>query len=540
MSKLNTPEDALPLLAYKIAPRQFDISYRFSNISLRDQIVRAQMLVRTLLETGLVRAKADGERGDFQLLICGAGAAGLAAAKEADAHNISFVLVEKGRSVPGGVLRSKATRYVSTAMYEWPHPNHNQHVYPLSDPKLLGVDGPPCPTLTLPFDEPVLIQDFGDEMKSVLRSDIRKWKKNSTEFRNGNFPVKHSLLVARAEISGQSKQDLKKMLDGKVSVHGVPLRDQSLPDIFLESLSGATIPNPIRFKYVIYAVGFAQEAKTYAGDKKPYKGFKYTPFWRPDRVFESKLGFTATPKVGILGSGDGALQDALRCLVKKDWQHPLDIWNGLMLCDQNGQSCLQDSPHVHEAMAKVAAVDGYTTNGAIWSHQTHVFESLDKAFEDIIDDLIKLEGLKLQHAVDSMARDDVKNVTIVTQFGYFSKAYALNRFLVILFLKLLRNSNKKGIVKLEVISGKVIEFEKVGGNLQGAHIRIEQAPGDVTTRACDLVLIRGGLDKSYPPLQHVGLSGMDTGRAGLGRIPPPIRPIAIFKGEEISSDPKSS
>ncbi|WP_157764359.1 NAD(P)-binding protein [Burkholderia pseudomallei] len=124
MSKLNTPEDALPLLAYKIAPRQFDISYRFSNISLRDQIVRAQMLVRTLLETGLVRAKSDGERGDFQLLICGAGAAGLAAAKEADAHNISFVLVEKGRSVPGGVLRSKATRYVSTAMYEWPHPNH--------------------------------------------------------------------------------------------------------------------------------------------------------------------------------------------------------------------------------------------------------------------------------------------------------------------------------------------------------------------------------------------------------------------------------
>jgi len=28
----------MPLLAYKIAPRQFDLSYRFSNISLRDQI----------------------------------------------------------------------------------------------------------------------------------------------------------------------------------------------------------------------------------------------------------------------------------------------------------------------------------------------------------------------------------------------------------------------------------------------------------------------------------------------------------------------
>ncbi|WP_186095171.1 hypothetical protein [Burkholderia gladioli] len=57
MSKLDTPEDALPLLAYKIAPRQFDISYRFSNISLRDQIVRAQMLVICVRNPGPIRER---------------------------------------------------------------------------------------------------------------------------------------------------------------------------------------------------------------------------------------------------------------------------------------------------------------------------------------------------------------------------------------------------------------------------------------------------------------------------------------------------
>lgn len=529
MSTLDTPEDALPLLAYKIAPRQFDISYRFSNISLRDQIVRAQMLIRTLLDTGLVRARTDEPITNFQLLICGAGAAGLAAAKEADAHNISFVLVEKGRWVPGGVLRSKATRYVSTAMYEWPHPNHNQHDYPLSDPDLLGIDASPRPTLSLPFDAPMLIQAFGDKMESVLKSDIAKWKKNFADFRMGRLPVERKLLATEVEVSDQSKQDLRKMLDGKVSIHGVQLRGESLPDIHLKSLSGATIPNAFRFEYVIYAAGFAKEVETYAEKEKPYVGFQHTPFWEPDRVFESNLGFASPPHVGILGSGDGALQDALRCLVNKDFQHPLDIWNGLMQCGQNKRHRLRRSSHVREAMAKVAAADSYTTGGAIWNNQTHVFESLDKAFENIIDDLIKLEGAKLQRAVDSISRGDVKKVTIVTQYGYFAKAYALNRFLIILFRKLLATSKKPKTVELEILSGKVLEFQKVGANSRGACLKIEHPSSAVITATYDLVIIRGGLDKSDPPPQLVGLSGMDTGRAGLGRIPPPIRPIAIFQ-----------
>lgn len=533
MSKPRDYVDALPLLAYKIAPRQFDLSYRFSNISLRDQIVRAQTLVRTLVNTGLVSAKAKETRKEFQLLICGAGAAGLAVAKEAEALNISFVLVEKGTEAPGGVLCSDARRYVSTAMYEWPHPNHNQHCFPLSFPALLGEDENPLPALRLNFGKPLLIKDFGDGIKTALGTSIRDWQQNFAEFQSGK--KRRSLLITQASLSRKSKTALRAMLGRAVSIHAVSLRKEALPPIQLVSSSRTAISEEFQFRYVIYAVGFAMESPTYAEGEKPFDGFEHTPFWGKDRVFDEHLGFTKRPKVGILGSGDGALQDALRCLVNVKYEHPLDVWNALMECKQKGRPRLLMSSHVRQAMARVAAADGYTTGGAIWSQQTHVFKSLDEAFEVIIDDLLRREGPKLQHAVDSIIRDDVERVSIVTQHGYFSKAYALNRFLVLLFHKLLATSTKPGKVKFEMRSGTVTGFHKIGSNVRGARIEFEGGAPDMK---CDLVIIRGGLDRTKSPSQLVGLTGQDTGRAGLGRIPAPIRPVSIPRAPSASSASK--
>ena len=541
MSELNTPEDAMPLLAYKIAPRQFDLSYRFSNISLRDQIVRAQMLVRTLVETKLVEAaapEADTETRSrkFQLLICGAGAAGLAAAKEADAHNISFVLVERGRSVPGGVLGSKAMRYVSTSMYEWPHPNHREHDYPLSKPALLGDDVPPLPTLSLKFDTPVLIEKFGEELRNQLKLDIRHWRKNFAEYQATGFPTKRSLLATKAEIAEKSKIALKALLDGSESVHGVALSKTELPDIEIHARRDGTISNSFQFEYVIYAVGFSKESKTYNGKRGPYRGFKHTPFWKPDDIFDDKINFDSPPRVGILGSGDGALQDALRCLIKKEYQNPLDSWNGLMQYEQVDNVSLDDSVHIRAAMAKVAAADGYTTGGAIWHHESNLFRSLDNEFEKIVNDLIANEGAKIWHALKSMVRTDVKSVTLVRLHGYFSKAYALNRFFIILLRQFLKVYAVENSPTLEFIDGTVTEFGKLGPNFRGGRLAIESVAVGTTRREFDLVLIRGGLDRTDPPLQVVGLRDKDTGRVGLGRIPPPIRPVALAPKSALSSE----
>lgn len=531
MKTLSTPSDALPLLACKIAPRQFDLSYRFSSISLRDQIVRAQTLIRALLEQRLVTTRQATESesesesdNEFQLLIVGAGAAGLAAASEASTHGISFVLIEKEDDAPGGILRSSAARYVSTAMYEWPHPNHAEHEFPLTQPHLLGQDST-APSLPLSFTEPVKVKVFGEKIVDILKPSLKKWKVNYKRFSKGRKLFSRELFITSARLEGATKGKLQATLNAHVNIHGIPLNAVVLPEIALEDSSGLSIGRKFKFKYIVYAVGFGIETKNYADNKPPYQGYVHCSFWDVDSIPNLNLGFSQAPMVGILGSGDGAMQDALRCLVNPKFAHPLAIWNEILECHQGGKPRLKYSRHVDKALARVAAADVYTTAGAIWSHRTHVFESLDQVFKDIVSDLYKAEKSKLGKAIGSMLRRDIVGLTIVTRHSYFTKAYALNRFLVYLFYKVLQDFNPH---RFTIESGEVISFAPILGNQRGAVLKIKNPFGSLqSSHRCDLAIIRGGLDNATAPTQLVGLTGMDTGRAELGRIPSAIRPIGI-------------
>lgn len=512
------PEDALPLLACKVAPRQFDLSYRFSSISLRDQIVRAQTLIRTLFEQHLVIEKSDEKDGHFQLLIVGAGAAGLAAAAEASACGVSFVLIEKSENAPGGVLRSEAKRYVSTAMYEWPHPNHTQHKFPLSSPSLLG--DADSSSLELIIKKPLTVKAFGEVLTKALKSNLKKWTKNGKQYCKKQQLSSRELFFAKTSLTNQTKADLATTLPKEISIHGIPLNKTILPKVTLNIDSSEA--GPFNFEYIIYAVGFGTETTKYAEDKVPYKGYEHVSFWEKDSISENNLGFSEPPNVGILGSGDGALQDALRCLVKPKWPHPLAIWNEILAHQQKGKPRLKYSRHIDKALAKVAAADGYTTGGAIWTPKKHIFKSLDQAFKNIVSGLVKKDKAKLRRAVLSMLRKDVEKVTIITLTGHFTKAYALNRFLVYLFYEILK---KELPGKLEILAGEVRSFNKIDNNIRGATLEIKLPNSNVETRVCELTIIRGGIDATTSPTQLVGLTGIDTGRAELGRIPPAIKTI---------------
>ncbi|BBB70190.1 hypothetical protein UNDYM_5937 (plasmid) [Undibacterium sp. YM2] len=310
-------------------------------------------------------------------------------------------------------------------------------------------------------------------------------------------------------------------LAGHISIHGIPLNDTNLPEVVLE-IAGLQA-DPFKFEYIIYAVGFGTETREYAEDKVPYDDYEHVSFWEPDLILDDNLGFCKPPAVGILGSGDGALQDALRCLVAPEWPHPLAIWDEILAHKQGSRPPLKHSRHIDKALAKVGAADGYTMGGAIWTSGKHIFESLDQVFKDIVSELVKIEGYRLRRAIRSMLRKDVKKVTIVTLKGHFTKAYALNRFLVHLFHKILEPRGKNS--QFEILSGEVRSFGKIDGNNRGAELEISQLGAPVSTRTCDLALIRGGIDTTTAPTQLVGLTGIDTGRAELGRIPPAIRSI---------------
>jgi hypothetical protein len=458
----------------------------------------------------------------FQLLIVGAGAAGLAAALEASTHKVSFVLIEKGNDAPGGILLSKAQRYVSTAMYEWPHPNHVEHEFPLAKPHLLGDDNVP-PTLPLSAMEPVTVEKFGQMIGEVVRPHLQNWSKNYTQFLAGQRLASRELFIKKAVIDRATKTSLQNTLKGQTNIHGIPLNEIDLPDVTIEC-SGLPA-GTFKFQYVIYAVGFGNETSNYADNKPAYNGYDHRKFWDEDLIPEPRLGFSKAPTVGILGAGDGALQDTLRCLVIPELVHPLAIWNTILECPQAWRFRLKHSRNVDKAMARIAAADAYTTAGAIWGHDSHIFKSVDEVFKDIVSDLITQEGSKLRRAIRSILRTDVQSVTIVTRHGHFTKAYALNRFLVYLFDGVLRRYK---LGHLDITSGDVTSFDPIPGNQRGAVLTIQKSPGSVPQiRECSLAIIRGGLDKAMAPTQLVGLTGIDTGRVELGRIPPPIRPIGM-------------
>lgn len=541
-SKTDDYADVLPLLALKVAPRQFDVNYRFTSVSIRDQMVRAQMLVKTLKDTGALddnptSGMRKGSNGRVDLLICGAGPAGIAAATEAQRLGISFVLLDRGKSFPSGVLNTAAVRYVSTAMYEWPHSVHDRHEFPLQTPMLLGNNYGTLPALNLSIKRPLTIREFCMALKKRIGPKLNKWTSN---FDPVTGALTGNAYIPNACLDSPSKKRLRSMLKSRHSMNG-----QSNPSIQLPLLAFANLSapaqgaptakhtgvkdkgsptkqfyeriGPYQFAYIIYAAGFGSESKKYAKDKWA-RSHAFVGFWEKDSVQDPWLGFPpgVKPSVVILGSGDGALQDALRCLVDPNKaRHPLDIWHRLMV-DPFGRD-LNRSRHVQIALREIAACDAYTTSGAIWTADKHIYESLDRRFREIAREFAGHHGARLRSAFRLLLRPDVSTVTIVTLKGYFTKAYALNRFLILLFDELFRR-DVHSFPQLSIASGEVDRFTVSRTNKRGGVVKLL----DETRIKGDLVIIRGGLESRG---QLIGIKAHDTARAELGRIPPPIRPI---------------
>lgn len=521
---VSAPDDALDvltLLALKIAPRQFDLSYRFSNISIRDQIVRAQMLIQQLHALGAVGADAvkTDPGPSFDLLICGAGAAGLAAALEAERLELRFVLMDTySQAGVGGVLRSPAARYVSAAMYEWPHSNHADHRYPLRS-AAFGAAGV---GLQIHMDEPLPAAAVGSAIDTAYATTVAGWIQHAANWGSQSHIRSDSCFIRGATLEQRSKERLKQMTIGPASVHAIPLKARPLPALYITAASNTEAHH---FRFVIYAMGYAKEKNQYAEGLECPPAYSNTGFWDCDEVMKPRLGFTPPagnehwrPRVAILGSGDGALQDALRCLLKV--AHPLEAWDEIVK-----DAAVGGSVEISQAMRELATADMHATMAATWSSSPTIYKRLDRRFALVARKLLNSGdvGGKVTTAVLDKLRDDVEEVMLITHSGHFSKAYALNRFLLILLRRILRREAAGNRPRLILRSGPVNQFSVNGTppGPRGGTLQFASGP-----KTFDLIIVRGGLktdtENAFP--HRVGLSGRDTGRAGLGRVPLPIRP----------------
>src|SRR5258708_3971144 len=82
------PVNPLSIMALKVKDNTFDLGSWLRHISVRDQIIRARLLVRDLCESSQL---IDGDK----ILVIGAGAAGLAAAYALLEQGVQVLVVDR-------------------------------------------------------------------------------------------------------------------------------------------------------------------------------------------------------------------------------------------------------------------------------------------------------------------------------------------------------------------------------------------------------------------------------------------------------------
>lgn len=97
----------------------FNIGGRLSPMSIRDQMIRGQMLIDQAHAAGLI-ASYHASEGPRNLLVIEAGAAGATAAiHAATKYGVTTVLVDKD-TVPFQLQMQCRTRWLEPFLYDWP------------------------------------------------------------------------------------------------------------------------------------------------------------------------------------------------------------------------------------------------------------------------------------------------------------------------------------------------------------------------------------------------------------------------------------
>jgi len=412
--------NGLALLANKCASRTFDISSGMVYASMRDQIVRAQLLIRDLK-----RCDPSCER----ILIVGAGVAGIVAAVTARSLGVETLVVESN-SGPLDLQTNVHSRMVGPFMYEWPSVLSNDQSFP-STVGVLGnvLDLTPTWTATAPISAHDFVQQFVTWYSRI--------------------PLLHA---NHQVIYNCDKVTVKNYVQEFVRAHSqltsAGARSRSPTTPFTEN----SIFQP---DYVILAVGMGTErVHLIDGTEGNTKGVKGEPFWKDDDLrTRPKMDWD----VGVFGGGDGALQDALRLITKFD--HPLLFIEQL----RDGEDNI--ARQLNSVTPELEALEQQSRLYATWSSGP-VYDLIDTECERICTELAA------QHEVVSKVRAQIRDgdgsVKLVHLGAYFGKAYLLNRFCLHLIEQCLPGKRTPGKVAYKRLKNS--RALKASTNASGVHI----------------------------------------------------------------------
>lgn len=371
-----------PFLFYhKVSENHVNIGGRWHPLSIRDQMLRGRWAVERVLP--ILDENHD------ELAIVGAGVGGVTAAMTAVTAGIKTTLFEAANHP--FARHARCGRWVDPTQYDWPLEHFTQGRVPW----------PNTPPLPLQWRNPgrafALVGDWRIQFQIFLQryrsTGLFPWRPNS------------SVLALQAVQSGVQLTwgEQKK-------------------------------PQQKTFRLVVSAMGFGEE-RSYLTDSQgdPASHFRGYPFWDSDPFENPNLSWTGKgepPRVLISGGGDGALQDFIRVTTKcRSARELLD--------------CLRLSVKRRATVQKRAQdAEDQAVRALVWSNSASadcpILNRLMADFQSLADELYQLAGV--QRRLNSIIRDDFKKLWFVHPCKHFTVGYALNRLLVLLLMKHLRQT----------------------------------------------------------------------------------------------------
>lgn len=374
------------LWAHGLRGHIFDIATGLRPASVRDQITRARLLIRRAWETGIIAP--DPKR---PILICGGGIAGVTCALEALQYGVRVVLIEQ-EAFPFVLQRRCITRLVDPNLYDWPAQHWQRHA---SYPSERG--------------DRVELSFHADERP---RDVARRWAR---------------YLAVRATFA----PDLLDIRYRTTITHVTPELDADK----MHTVTLATVPNdrdpappppsplPLTAAMVIFAEGPGAERDTLQPVGPSFRGYR---FWDTDPFAEEPL---RAKRFLIAGSGDGALQDFLRLVLKPS----TSLRRFLSRCKIPA-----------EQLAKLQACRQHNVAAFLWcADQRHEHENdlfVHQRHQEIIDELFATRSTRkpLLHALKHDMRKHLPEIVLAHACEHFTHGYPLNRFLVLLVARGLR------------------------------------------------------------------------------------------------------
>ena len=399
--------DSLSLLSLKVASNVFDLSSGLHHVSIRDQIVRAELAVRDLKK---------GDNSLQTLLIVGAGPAGIAAALEAVDQGVAHVVVVEVGDMPFGLLRGVKKRFVGPYMYEWPgsfsrnqsYPEHGKSPWTGRSKSQLewkAQDPIPAASLALLLEKHLLdrIQMITAAGRAPPTLCVRVNKKRIQQFVRNFAQCESSRALSR--------------LQGRAP--GAPLRFGYWNDLVWPGMAAAqAVCTP---QYVLLAAGMgAENVRLVKEDMSgaPYKNLNYSGsnFWSDDSLMDAG---TENLQLSVFGGGDGALQDVLRALTRRN--HPLELLAFLERDPATKIALLRASPGLLDA-------ERQSRQFGTWTQRNGEYATIDRVCQRLA------KGLAQQSRVARRISQCIAfgrgKVSLFVRGRNFDKAYLLNRFLV--------------------------------------------------------------------------------------------------------------